>query len=265
MKKIKFGCHNFLNSQPILIPLIEKKIHELEIIQDSPANLAQMLREGMLSLSFVPSIEYARNPGYRMVNNISISSIGTVDTVLLVSKRKMQDIKTVAADNRSLSSIVLLKILFMEKYNRLPAFTFKEPDYKKMLLTSDAALIIGDISFFAAQDKEIIKYDLSHEWFKITDKPFVHALLCIRSGVEIDKNIIKTILNSRDAGLSSLEELGIKAAQKLGINKEKSIDYLKNKIIYTLGQKELEGLEEFYSLAYKHGFIKTRPALRFVH
>lgn len=264
VEKIKFGCHNFLNSQPILLPLIEKKINGLEIVQDSPANLARMLREGMLSLSFVPSIEYARNSGYRLVNNISISSFGTVDTVLLISKKKMSDIKTVAADNRSLSSIVLLKILFMEKYNRLPAFSYKEPDCKKMLSSSDGALVIGDLSFLAAQDKETTKIDLSHEWFKITGKPFVHAVLCVGSGIQVEENIIKQILNSRDSGLSTIEQIGTKAAQKAGITPEKSIDYLKNKIIYTLGLKEQEGLKEFFSLAYKHGFIKARPELRFV-
>ena len=112
MKKIKFGCHNFLNSKPILIPLIEKNIRNLEIIQESPAVLASLLRRKKLDLSFVPSIEYAKNSDYLLVNNISISSLGAVNTVLLTSKTKMEDIKTVAADNRSLSSIVLLKVLF---------------------------------------------------------------------------------------------------------------------------------------------------------
>ena len=118
MKKIKFGCHNFLNSKPILIPLIEKNIRNLEIIQESPAVLASLLRRKKLDLSFVPSIEYAKNSDYLLVNNISISSLGAVNTVLLTSKTKMEDIKTVAADNRSLSSIVLLKVLFKEKFNK---------------------------------------------------------------------------------------------------------------------------------------------------
>lgn len=263
MKKIRFGCHNFLNSKPILIPLIEKKIDELEIIQDSPANLALMLRRGKLDFSFVPSIEYARNPDYRLVSNISISSLGTVDTVLLISKIKMEDIKRVAADNRSLSSIILLKILFMEKYNRLPFFSFAEPDYKSMLHSHDAALIIGDKTFSAEKTGNTI-YDLSNEWFMITGKPFVHAVLCVRDGIQIDGNIIKAILSSRERGLSSLEHISREAAQESGITKDKCMDYLKNKIIYTLGEAEQEGLKEFYSLAHKHGFIDTNPELKFI-
>ena len=151
--KIRFGCHNFLNSQPILIPLLERNGNELDIIQDSPANLALMLRQGKLDLSFVPSIEYARNPEYRLVNNISISSLGTVDTVLLICKTKMRDVESVAVDNRSISSILLLKILFLEKYNRLPLFSYSDPDYEKMLLSNDAALIIGDKSFLVKNSK----------------------------------------------------------------------------------------------------------------
>ena len=219
MKKIKFGCHNFLNSKPILIPLLEKKMSNLEIIQDTPANLALMLRREELDLSFVPSIEYAKNSGYLMVKNISISSLGTVDTVLLISKTKMEDIKTIAADNRSLSSIVLLKILFKEKYNRLPLFSFTEPDSKKMLSANDAALIIGDKSFFVEKTGKII-YDLSQEWFQLTGKPFVHAVLCVRNKIQIDQNIIKTILKSRDEGLASIERISKDEAQTLGITKE---------------------------------------------
>lgn len=263
MKKIRFGCHNFLNAKPILIPLIKQKIDGLEITQDSPANLALMLRQGKLDFSFVPSIEYARNPDYRLVSNISISSFGAVDTVLLISKTKMEDIKRVAVDNRSLSSVVLLKILFMEKYNRLPFFSFAEPDYKSMLSSHDAALIIGDTTFLAEETSHTI-HDLSNEWFMITGKPFVHAVLCVRNGVQIDENIIKAVLSSLESGLSSLEHISSEAVQESGITKDKCINYLKNKIIYTLGEAEQDGLKKFFSLAHKHGFINTQPELKFI-
>lgn len=264
MKKIRFGCHNFLNSKPILLPLLNEKLKELEIIQNTPACLAQMLSQGKLDLSFVPSIEYARNPDYRLIDNISISSLGTVDTVLLFSKTKMEEVKTVVADNRSLSSVVLLKIIFMEKYGRLPDFVFSEPDYKKMLSSNDAALIIGDNSFLAEKNKETRRYDLSREWFLLTKKTFVHAVLCVRSKTQIDQHIINTILSSRDKGLSSLERISEESAQKLGITKEKCIDYMQNKIIYNFGPAEKEGLKEFYSLAHKHSFIDTQPELKFL-
>ena len=263
MKKIKFGCHNFLNSKPILIPLIEKNTSNLEIIQESPADLALLLRREKLDLSFVPSIEYAKNSGYLLVNNISISSLGTVDTVLLISKTKMENIKTVAADNRSLSSIVLLKILFKEKYNRLPMIRFTEPDYEKMLSSNDAALIIGDTTFSLGKTGKTI-YDLSQEWFQLTGKSFVHAVLCVRKEVHVDQNIINTILKSRDEGLASIEQISKYESRTLGITKEKCADYLKNKIRYTFGQEEQDGLKEFFSLANKHEFIKSVPELKFI-
>ena len=262
MKKIKFGCHDFLNSKPILIPLLEKNMSNLEIILDTPANIALMLRQEKLDLSFVPSIEYAENSSYLLVKNISISSLGAVDTVLVISKTKMEDIKTIAVDNRSLSSIVLLKILFKEKYDRLPFFSFAEPDLEKMLSSNDAALIIGDNTFLLEKTGKIV-YDLSHEWFQLTGKPFVHAALCVRSETEVDQNILKTILDSRDEGLASIERISKDEAKRLGITKEKCADYLKNKIRYTFGEEEEKGLKEFFSLANKHGFIKFDPELKF--
>lgn len=260
MKKFKFGCHNFLNSQPILIPLIEKKVVDLEITQGSPAHLAMLLKQGKLDLSFIPSIEYAKNSNYLLVNDISISSIGSVDTVLLIGKTEMKNIKSVAVDNRSLSSVVLLKILFQEKFGRLPTFSNAEPDDKKMLSSHDAAMIIGDKSFSVEKSGKAV-YDLSHEWFQLTQKPFVHAVLCVRKESQVDASVIQKILNSRDEGLLSIKLISKQASQSAEISEEKCMDYLLNKIVYTFGEKEHEGLKEFFSLARKHGFIDEEPEL----
>ncbi len=71
------------------------------------------------------------------------------------------------------------------------------------------------------------------------------------------------ILNSRDEGIASIMQISKDESRALGITKEKCEDYLKNKIRYTFEQEEQEGLKDFFSLAYKHDFIKSKPELNF--
>ncbi len=267
MEKIKFGCHHFLNSSPILAPLKEKKLANLKIVHDSPARLAAMLKNDELHLSFIPSVEYADRSDYLLVNGISISSFKQVDTVLLISKTKMEDIRTVAVDNRSKSSIALLKIIFMEKCGRLPTLNSMPPNPASMLLMNDAALIIGDEAFAAIQQNGLSIFDLSREWFKITAKPFVHAVLCARGNVDFNTEytcLVKEILNSRDQALDNVEYIAKEAATEFGIAEDICIDYIKNKIVYSLGKSEQEGLNEFFFLANKFGLIDRVPELKFL-
>ncbi|MEK7845332.1 MAG: MqnA/MqnD/SBP family protein [Nitrospinota bacterium] len=76
---LRFGCHNFLNAKPLTFALSNGILkHSFEIISDTPANLSDMLKEGRLDMALIPSIEYARNSGLKLIRDFSISSLGTV-------------------------------------------------------------------------------------------------------------------------------------------------------------------------------------------
>ena len=87
---LRFGCHNFLNAKPLTFALTNGILkHNFELISDTPANLSDMLKEGRLDIAVIPSIEYARIPGLKLIRDFSISSLGTVNTVLLFSKNEI--------------------------------------------------------------------------------------------------------------------------------------------------------------------------------
>ncbi|MEE9498222.1 MAG: MqnA/MqnD/SBP family protein, partial [Nitrospinaceae bacterium] len=90
-KKLKFGFHDFINAQPLLIPLQEKEQQlGVSMITGSPANLAEWLSVGELDLAMIPSIEYLKDSEqYRLLPGIAVASRGPVGTVLLASRKPL--------------------------------------------------------------------------------------------------------------------------------------------------------------------------------
>ena len=127
----------------------------------------------------IPSVEYFKSADrYRLVPGVCIASQGEVGTVLFLTKKPIHEIRSIAADNRSRTSVALLKILFSFRSD-LSIHPFP-PDLDLMLVDHSAALIIGDSAFKLRNlDSSITVYDLSEEWFRQTGKTFVHAVVAL--------------------------------------------------------------------------------------
>ena len=261
--KIRFGYHDFLNSKPLIYPLLTGRVnHSFELISDTPARLADMLKHGEIDMGIIPSIEYARGNGsYLLIPHISISSEGYVYTVLLVGMKKFEDIKIVAVDSGSRTSVVLLRIIFRDRLGREPEMISMEPDLKKMLDRADAGLIIGDNAFKVDRSRFNI-YDLGKEWYNLTATPFVHAVLAVRQGVGL-RNEPELLWRAKEIGLSMIDEIAAEEGERLGITPDICRDYLRNNISYDLGSKELDSLRHFYSMSKGYSIIEDDVKIRF--
>lgn len=266
-KMIRFGLHNFLNAQPLLVPLLrDQKELGLEIELDVPSALAEKLKAGTLDLAMIPTVEYLKEAArYRLIPGVSIASRDKVGTVLLVSKVPVEEIKTLALDDRSRTSVALLKILFANRFRQDVKFTPSPPDPKSMLSVNDAALIIGDQAFSLPKLRtEPNVYDLSEEWFKETGKTFVHAVVAVREGVVLPEKIISKIQLAKKEGMQAIADIADRYAASSGLNLNVCEDYLRNKIIYDLGDQELTGMTLFRDKCCDRGMIPKKYEIRFV-
>jgi chorismate dehydratase len=266
-KKLKFGFHDFINAQPLLIPLKEREQQlGATLIIGSPARLAEQLREGELDLAMIPSIEYLKNLAqYRLLPGISVASRGPVGTVLLASRLPLKEVQSVALDVRSRTSAALLQVLFGEVFPANVSLELADPDPQAMLKKYDAALIIGDPAFRLRSvfpDLQIV--DLSEQWFEQTGKTFVHAIVAVRNGIELDQEFLTTFQEAKTEGLSRLESIAQTESKQLGIAFEICLDYLSTKIIYDLGKEEMIGLQHFRDVCFEKGLIDQREMIRFV-
>lgn len=264
---LRFGFHDFLNAQPLLVPLkrLAKKAN-LEMILDVPSALAGRFKAGELDLAMIPSIEYLRNAGvYRLLPALSISSRGPVSTVLLISKTPLLEIRSLAVDNRSLTSVALLRILYGDSFADHVEMRTVGPDLATMMENHDAALLIGDQALKAERASTWQVHDLSQAWFQQTGKTFVHAVVAVRGGVNLTEETCDLILQAKHQGMAEMDAIIRSSAELYGVDENVCADYLRSKVRYDLAEEEVEGLIRFRDLCHEHGLIDEIHPVTFYH
>ncbi len=264
---LRFGFHGFLNAQPLLHPLRRRSLQAgFEMVIDVPSVLAADLQAGRLDLAMVPSIEYLRaDQEFRLLPPICIASQGDVLSVLLITKTPLAEVRSLALDNRSRTSVALLRILFGDRFHPEVGFYPVAPDVAGMLNNHDAALIIGDPALGAAKYSRGMKvYDLSGEWFARTGKTFVHAVIAVRPETIISAEIIDAVREARRGVPAEISAIAKAHAEKYGVEMQVCEDYLRHRIRYDLGDEELDGLTCFRDLCHEHGLISEKHPIRFI-
>src|SRR5438132_9646429 len=145
---IRLGAVSYLNTGPLVYGLDEQP-ERFHIRFDVPSQCAALLHENRVDLGLIPSIEYLRGPAYRIVPGVAIASDGPVASVALFSRKSSSDVRSIALDNGSRTSVALLKVLCARWFEISPAFMTMAPDVPAMLDACDAALVIGDNALFA--------------------------------------------------------------------------------------------------------------------
>jgi predicted solute-binding protein len=150
MTRVRVGAVSYLNARPCVVGLDQHPRFDVRF--DLPARCAALLHEGATDLGLVPSIEYLRGSGgpdgYRIVPDVAIASLGPVASVALYSKRPVSEVRSIALDTSSRTSVALTRVLCACAWHIDPAFEPLGPDLAAMLDRCDAALLIGDAALF---------------------------------------------------------------------------------------------------------------------
>jgi chorismate dehydratase len=221
--------------------------------------VAEQLHAGAIDLGMIPSIEYAAGE-YAIVPGIAIGSRGPVRSVNLFHRGPLEDVRRVALDASSRTSVALLRILLRERLRRDPEFVTQRPVVPEMLAAADAALVIGDPALDFKGD--VARLDLGDEWWRLTGLPFVFAFWAGRPGA-IGPQDVARLQASLAAGLQALPAIASSYNGHGPGDAERYERYLRSNIVFTLGEAELAGLREFYRRAQVLGLIPKVPELRF--
>ena len=134
-------------------------------MQGVPTELNARLLAGELDLAPISSIEYARNADrLRLLPRLCVSSEGAVDSIQLVARRPLEQVRTVAVTPESATSVVLTKVL-------LP-----EAEHVPLGEEADATLLIGDAALKSAFEDPTPHHDLGRLWLERTGLPMVFAV-----------------------------------------------------------------------------------------
>lgn len=229
-----------------------------------PSACADHLRAGEVDAGLISSIEYLRIPGLRIVPGLCIASPKRVRSVLILSKVPPEDIRSLALDTSSRSSVVLGQILLRERYGTAPEVHVMGPDLPAMLEAHDAALVIGDPAMRAPK-AGLITLDLAEEWHAWTGLPFVFALWTVREDapeLPVPGGVGPFFHRSLELGQEHLGTIVDEAWRTIGWTKLELREYLTQNISYHLGDAERGSLNLFYEKALRQGFAPEAKPLR---
>ena len=260
--RIRVGAVSFLNTKPLIYPLLNEEIEtDIALTVDVPSYIATLLSKDELDVGLIPIVEYFRadpsDTPYCILPDISITSHGRVRSIQLFSRVPVQEIRRIALDTNSRSSVALLKILLAEKYRISPAFTTCAPTVNpKTALENrqdppfDAVLLIGDAALRHLGSTEH-SVDLGDAWHKLTGLPFVYACWVARKDTDLG-DLLQVLLESKTRGIAQISEIARIEALKLGLPEPLCLAYLRDSIKYDLDESAIAGMEHFYKYAVKH-------------
>lgn len=263
-KKIRVSLVHYLNSAPLGWAFLHGPFRDsFEILPSSPARCADQLKSGEADIGLIPSIEYQRIPDLRVVPGIAIASLAKVRSILLVKPYGKERIHSVAMDTTSRSSVVLAKVLLREVMGIRPDFIPHPPDLEAMLKRCDAALLIGDAAL-AVNLENYHTTDLSEVWVRWKKKPFVFAFWACRTDMSFPEDLVVRFQEAKLWGLQRRDEIASVYSQRLKLKKNFLLRYLCHNINYDLGPEHVRGLQEYYRLAEKGGFVHDLRPLQFL-
>ncbi|HEY2939757.1 MAG TPA: menaquinone biosynthesis protein [Gaiellaceae bacterium] len=247
---IRLGRISYVNMAPVFFRL-EADVDE---VQGVPTELNERLLSGELDLAPISSIEYARNAErLRILPRLCVSSEGAVDSIQLVSRVPLEQVRRVAVTPESATSVVLTKVL-------LP-----EADHVPLGEEADAKLLIGDAALKSAFEDPTPHYDLGRLWLERTGLPMVFAVWAAPEPAppglgELEHALVDSVLVAR----AEPERLAYEASDRYGYPPGFLARYFE-KLRYRFGPRERAGLLTFLELARDAGELETVPELRFVH
>ena len=277
----------YLNTAPLVYGFTRGALKDkYDLSFTVPSQCADDLRDGRADLAIIPAIEFQRIDDLVVLPDLAIAAKRRVRSLLIVSRKPIQEVKSIALDGSSRSTQTLTRILCAEHWQIKPVFfeaTFGST--ARILEQADAALLIGDPALrlaiaitgnatlgangelMCSPDKAGVNatetlnvYDVVQEWRRLTGLPAVLAVWAGRRE-SVTPEIATDFAASKEYGVAHLSEISTTASVEQDLPAADLLDYLQENIDFTLDSENLAGLELYYCLAAKLGLIPRAKAI----
>jgi len=284
--RLRISIVQYLNTAPLVWGFTNGPLRgKYDLSFTVPSQCAEELRTGQADVAIIPAIEYQRIEDLVILPDMAIASKKQVRSLLVITKKPIEQAKSFALDRSSRSTQTLTRILCTEKWKIAPQFFEASPDLGAMLQSADAALLIGDPALRIALGIEkdgrpgakgqtlcqaatlgitsaemLYIYDVVGEWRSLTGLPAVLAFWAARRDVATPE-VAADFLASRDFGLSRIPEICFNAARELELPQPALESYLRENIDFSLDEENRRGLELYFAHAAKLGLIPQAKPL----
>lgn len=262
--RVRLGAVGYLNARPLVYGLDAHP--EFDVRYDIPAECARLLHAHDTDLGLIPSIEYLRGSRpYMLVPGGGVTSFGAVASVAVYSRREPRDIRSIAMDSSSRTSVALATILLRRQFGVSPDAVSMAPDLEAMLAVADAALIIGDTALFLDHESAgVRKVDLGEAWSALTGLPFVYAFWAGWPDA-VTPPQVEALQQACAEGTAHSDAVAAAYYPHDAARQAVARRYLRDNIRYVLGPQEVEGLQTFYRYAAELNLAGFDGTLRFYH
>ncbi|HEY3306940.1 MAG TPA: menaquinone biosynthesis protein [Desulfuromonadaceae bacterium] len=271
---IRIGQIEYANCTPIFHALKEQfSASDYEYVGGVPAQLNELLAAGAIDVCPSSSIAYALQPErYLIIPDLSISSCGPVQSVLLFSVMPIEELNgnSVLLTAESATSVNLLKILLDRRFACKCTFSTTRKPLEEALKEAPAVLLIGDSALRASQSaSSLFVYDLGDLWYTWTKTPFVFALwLASRSAFEVHSDELHELAGHlqkcKTYAYVNLERIVDASPDVVWMGREGLLRYWRKNITYDLSDEHRSGLKLFFQLAAEMKLIPYNPELAFL-
>jgi chorismate dehydratase len=280
LPKLRISIVQYLNTAPLVWGFTNGPLRgKYDLSFTVPSLCSEALRSGEADIAIIPAIEYQRISNLAVLPDLAIASKNRVRSLLIIAKKPIAQVRSIALDRGSRSTQALTRILCAEHWKITPAFFEAPPNLNDMLEQADAALLIGDPALRLSIAIErgssagasgqtacqasalgissaatLYVHDVVEEWRNLTGLPAVLAIWAARIDIA-NPQLIADFTASRDFGLAHIAEICLDAARELELPQQALESYLRHNIDFTLGAENRSGLELYFRYAANLGLI----------
>jgi len=240
LNKIKVGAVSYLNTKPMVHGIKQHPVmNDIELIEDYPANVAQMLIEGKVDVGLVPVAITTRLKEWHIAADYCIGAESEVASVCIFSDTPIENIETLYLDYQSRTSVRLAQVLLKEYWKKeVKIIDASGEDFRDKLTGTTAGVVIGDRALEQRRKSKYI-YDLATAWIDHTGLPFVFAAWI--SNKPLPQTFINAFNEAHVLGLNQIDEV----VQQLQFDAYDMKHYFTKNISYELTPQKRAGMELF--------------------
>jgi chorismate dehydratase len=246
---------SFLNARPLIHGL--ERDPRIKLLLDVPSRLHDLLRKNQADAALLPVIDYQRLDNMTIIPAGGIGSDGATLTVRIFSRVPIAQMKSLACDPDSHTSVALARIILARRHNLRPEFTdlarANDDD------PTQARLLIGDKVVCEGPRGYPHQLDLGAEWKALTEFPFVFATWMARNDVPELPQLHGLLTEAKHRGLAELDAIIRDHGVPRGWPAPLAHAYLTRHLTFNVGEREIESIRLFHRYAAEEGII---PAAR---
>jgi chorismate dehydratase len=111
----------------------EQLQQQMELVEDYPSKIADMLIDGTIDMGLVPVSIIPQLNEWHIVSDFCIGADGDVASVCLFSESPVEKTEKILLDYQSRTSVALLKILLRDHWKINPQFIQANEGYENLL------------------------------------------------------------------------------------------------------------------------------------